>query len=208
MVVKELVLLPVILSLLLGLGLQLADIADHMHKKTLAFATDADAAVDCAFRGIDIKYCAPNITRSSDFSHEAVRLNSISRSIQTNLTDAFLLVYDNNKTIAFRVKSVDGQMMLIESNATLLSSSPTGLSGHFFANLDKYLVLSKRDPTYVDLDKDGLYDLQLAYDNSNYFLKLVNRPSLGYFFNSWLIVLGLIGLVGVVVYGLFINLKR
>ncbi len=66
------ILLPVIMISLLGTGLTLADIADRASAKTIAFAEDAESALDCAFRGLPLEQCSPGLmTKEAAIRQEA-----------------------------------------------------------------------------------------------------------------------------------------
>ncbi|RMF05779.1 hypothetical protein D6764_03915 [Candidatus Woesearchaeota archaeon] len=65
MELRVLLLVPVYGMMVLLLGAQLLDIAESASAKTVAFASDMEAAVDCAMRAIPLQECSPGI-----FSHD------------------------------------------------------------------------------------------------------------------------------------------
>ncbi|MFP4111564.1 MAG: hypothetical protein ACLFPQ_05410 [Candidatus Woesearchaeota archaeon] len=66
---KEIITIPIVMSLVLGLAMQLIEIAESTSEKVVRYAEDMNSAIDCAFRGIDISYCAPNLA-GTDFKGE------------------------------------------------------------------------------------------------------------------------------------------
>jgi hypothetical protein len=66
---KALIFVPVAITIVLAFVLQLSDIAISTSDKTLNYADQMDSAVDCAFRGIPIQKCSPDLT-NVDFEPE------------------------------------------------------------------------------------------------------------------------------------------
>lgn len=58
---KFLIILPVAITIILAFVVQLSDIAISTSDKALNYANEMDNAVDCAFRGIPIEKCSPNL---------------------------------------------------------------------------------------------------------------------------------------------------
>lgn len=66
---KALLFVPVAITIILAFVVQLSDIAISTSDKVLNYADDMDNAVDCAFRGIPILECSPDLN-SVDFEPE------------------------------------------------------------------------------------------------------------------------------------------
>lgn len=64
---RELIIVPVVTILLLGLIGPLADIAESSSDKSIAFAGDMENAMDCAFKGYLVGECSPGLF---DYSFE------------------------------------------------------------------------------------------------------------------------------------------
>jgi hypothetical protein len=60
---KELFTIPIIMSVILGLSIQLVSIAESTSNKVVNYAENMESALDCAFLGIDVKECAPELDR-------------------------------------------------------------------------------------------------------------------------------------------------
>lgn len=67
--IKELIFAPIVALLILSMGTQLVDIATSTSEKTLNYANEMDASVDCAFRGVPIEKCSASLTET-DFEPE------------------------------------------------------------------------------------------------------------------------------------------
>ncbi|MBW2982692.1 hypothetical protein KY327_00135 [Candidatus Woesearchaeota archaeon] len=63
------IMLPVFMTLIIGVATQMEDIAQDASDKALAFSDDMNHAMDCATRGVPIKECSPELM-SHDFSPE------------------------------------------------------------------------------------------------------------------------------------------
>jgi hypothetical protein len=75
---KALLLAPVAVLVVLSFVTQLADVASSTSEKTLNYASEMDSAVDCAFRGIPVSVCSPELT-SYDFEPDAVEYMELNR---------------------------------------------------------------------------------------------------------------------------------
>ena len=67
---------PVILATLLGMAAEIEDLAYDVQDRTVQYATDATAALDCAYQARALTDCAPEIT-NKDFSQEIERTNAL-----------------------------------------------------------------------------------------------------------------------------------
>lgn len=66
---KELIIAPIIASLILTFTLGLIHTAEDVSHKVNNFAENMDIATDCAFRGIDIYKCSPELS-SNNFKQD------------------------------------------------------------------------------------------------------------------------------------------
>ena len=63
------IMLPVFMTLVIGVATQMEDIAQDASDKAVAFSDDMNQAMDCATRGIPIEECSPDLM-SHDFTEE------------------------------------------------------------------------------------------------------------------------------------------
>lgn len=68
--IKALVFASATAVIMLGFFMQLTDIAESTSQKTLKYADSMDRAVDCAFAGVDISVCSPEL-KNTDFKQDA-----------------------------------------------------------------------------------------------------------------------------------------
>jgi hypothetical protein len=66
---------PLILSLLIGVATELTEIAESASDKVINYAEDMENALDCAFVGIPIEVCSPNLVQT-DFKQDLKDLNA------------------------------------------------------------------------------------------------------------------------------------
>ena len=66
---RFLIILPIAITIILAFVVQLSDIAISTSDKALNYSNEMDNAVDCAFRGIPIEKCSPNLN-SKNFEPE------------------------------------------------------------------------------------------------------------------------------------------
>ena len=59
--IKEIVLVPAVGLLLIGVALELEQIAQSSAGKAVSFAEDMDKAMDCATAGIPVRVCSPEL---------------------------------------------------------------------------------------------------------------------------------------------------
>lgn len=90
---SEIVTVPLVMSIVLALALQLVDIAESSSEKVVHYAGQMDSAIDCAFRGIDISYCAPDLDDTS-FKEELEETLEIIEQLKElnetiNMTEAY-----------------------------------------------------------------------------------------------------------------------
>ena len=67
---KELLVAPAVILVVLGALTQFEDIALDTSDKALAFSDDMNGAMDCATRGIPIRECSPDLMGGYDFTQE------------------------------------------------------------------------------------------------------------------------------------------
>jgi len=58
---KGLLILPLILLPIIGFVDQFVDIADDSINKTITFVENSNRALDCAFQGVEISLCSPDL---------------------------------------------------------------------------------------------------------------------------------------------------
>lgn len=78
---KELVAVPIVIAGLLGMLAELQDLSDDAQQRTLEYAQDATAALDCAYQARPLTDCSPGIT-NPDFSEEITRTNQLLEEAQ------------------------------------------------------------------------------------------------------------------------------
>ena len=61
--------LPVFMTLIIGVASQMEEIAQDTSDKALAFSDDMNNAMDCATRGVPIEECSPDLMKK-DFGPE------------------------------------------------------------------------------------------------------------------------------------------
>ena len=77
---KELITVPLVMSLLLGVTMELIEVAESSSEKVIDYANEMDSAIDCAFQGVDIGYCAPRLADGSmkeDFKDDLERTKEL-----------------------------------------------------------------------------------------------------------------------------------
>lgn len=85
---KEIILIPVVFSLMFGLFVELVDVAESSSEKVLKYAESMDNALDCAFAGVPIEVCSPELS-SVEFNSELERLEKTNEEIK-NITQEIL----------------------------------------------------------------------------------------------------------------------
>ena len=83
---KGLLIIPLFIVLILGFVDELVEITEDTINKTIMFAEDSNNALDCAFKGIDISLCSPNlmdISVKKEFNDLNEGLNALNNSISS-----------------------------------------------------------------------------------------------------------------------------
>lgn len=94
---KELITVPIVMSIVLGLAIELVDIAESTSDKVVEYAESMNSALDCAFRGVDIEYCSPNLA-SESFKEELLRTKEIMDELkEMNQTELLNLTIDESQ---------------------------------------------------------------------------------------------------------------
>lgn len=86
---NEYIVVPVAIAAILGMLTELEDLTKDAQERTLQYAQDATAALDCAYQARPITDCAPGIT-NPDFTQEIERTNKLlqeSRKHRTSLSE-------------------------------------------------------------------------------------------------------------------------
>lgn len=193
MVVKTILLVPIILSLTLGLGTQLADLANDASSKTVAFATSADEAVDCALRGVDISECSPELT-SYDFEPEINRLNNLTQKYNLTLKEGQTFkAYYNEELITFTVQKVNNKSVLMVTDEEIAQSVDNMLTANVVAKgNNKTVNVKPYTEKFIDINKDGIYDIKMYGYEDDMTVELTSKPTVVYFLSSSLTVIGMI----------------
>lgn len=79
---NELFYAPIVAALLLGTLTQLVDLGEQASDRTVAYAEDAVAALDCAYQARPITECSPDIT-NPDFAEEIQETNKLLEEIRS-----------------------------------------------------------------------------------------------------------------------------
>lgn len=66
---KELLIAPAVVIIILGLAIELESLATSSSEKALSLANDMNNAMDCATSGIPIRICSPDLF-TKDFGQE------------------------------------------------------------------------------------------------------------------------------------------
>lgn len=66
---KELLIIPAIALVFLGIATQLVDTAEQSGEKVVSYAQDMNDAMDCAFLGKPLEECSPNLLET-DFEKD------------------------------------------------------------------------------------------------------------------------------------------
>jgi len=84
--VRQLLILPPIILLILALVSQLMEIAESTSERTIEYANDMNDALDCAFRGINIRRCSPTLMNTT-YEEEYKQFEDVLKNMSTNLTN-------------------------------------------------------------------------------------------------------------------------
>lgn len=102
---RELIVYPIFGLLLLGIGMQLVDIAESTGAKAVDFADDMNRAIDCAVMGIELEKCSPNLM-SHDFKEE------VNRTIETG--NEILEIFQAHQSGDIKKITKKGNAIIIE----------------------------------------------------------------------------------------------
>jgi hypothetical protein len=72
--------------LFLSIGTQMIDIAEGSSEKAIAFASDMEAAIDCATAGIPLEKCSPDLAKH-DFEPDVKEFQQALNETQEQLTE-------------------------------------------------------------------------------------------------------------------------
>ncbi len=90
---KELIALPIVFSIVFGLAFELVEIAESSSDKVIRFTESMENALDCAFAGISIEICSPELA-TINFDEEIARFNETNEKIK-NFAEETLAQYTN-----------------------------------------------------------------------------------------------------------------
>ncbi|MFP4117850.1 MAG: hypothetical protein ACLFTR_02910 [Candidatus Woesearchaeota archaeon] len=81
---KELALIPIVFSLIVGMSIELIDIAEDSSEKALRYTEAMEKGIDCAFRGELILECSPELA-SIKFDEDVNRFDKTLDDIREEL---------------------------------------------------------------------------------------------------------------------------
>ncbi len=140
--------------LLINLSTDLMDIAERTANKTVEYSNDIDLATECAFRGVEVKYCTPDLV--SDDNLETERRDFL--NLLENLSDMnvvikegkyFTLKKDKYEYILKTLKVLDGAVRARGFRTSTMELTPG-------------FQISKDNPVMIDIDEDGMDDVEVA----------------------------------------------
>ncbi|MFW6231307.1 MAG: hypothetical protein ACOC32_04785 [Nanoarchaeota archaeon] len=88
---KEIIIAPLVLSVIIGLAFELVETAESASDKVLAYTQDMENALDCAFAGVPIEVCSPGLAQTS-FKEDLQELNRTNQEL-IELTEDELKAY-------------------------------------------------------------------------------------------------------------------
>lgn len=137
---KELIALPIVFSILFGLAFELVDIAESSSEKVIGFAESMENALDCAFAGVSIEICSPELS-SINFDEEIARFNETNEKIR-KIAEETLSQYNNYIEYFDSAEYID----YIEENISNLNETP---------RLNKTSLINKTNKTNEVNISDG-----------------------------------------------------
>lgn len=84
MVVKEMLVVPLVASLILGIAFELIQTAESMSEKVILYTQEMENALDCAFVGVPIEKCSPMLSNTefkSDLDDYRSQLQQINETL-------------------------------------------------------------------------------------------------------------------------------
>ncbi len=81
---KELAIIPILLSLIVGVSIELVDIAEDSSARVIRYTEAMEKGIDCAFRGELILECSPELAHM-DFTEDLERFDGELDRIQEEL---------------------------------------------------------------------------------------------------------------------------
>lgn len=115
---KDLLFAPIALSIILGLMIQLVDVAESVSDKTIKYAKDMENALDCAFAGVNIGVCSPDLVKT-DFTPELLQTQEFLGVMQDtandeleayNISSGELMDYDELKEYLAQLQTVIAEL--------------------------------------------------------------------------------------------------
>ncbi len=79
---KELIILPAVVILLLGVALELESIARTTSDKAIGFAGDMEDAMDCAVTGRPIRECSPGLYTTNFDDETEETIHALNKTIE------------------------------------------------------------------------------------------------------------------------------
>ncbi len=95
---ENILLVPIAASVILSLFIPLVEVAQDASEKVLRYSEDMNNALDCAFAGVNIGYCAPNLVKT-DFSDELNKTNENYKHIERVSTEELKQLLEELKAL-------------------------------------------------------------------------------------------------------------
>lgn len=85
---REIIVAPFVVVLILGFVLQIANIAESASEKVVNYADEINNALDCAFDGISIYECSPGLD-TYNFEEDLTKYKDYNAEFLANITKIF-----------------------------------------------------------------------------------------------------------------------
>ncbi|MFP4656776.1 MAG: hypothetical protein ACLFNK_04325 [Candidatus Woesearchaeota archaeon] len=124
---KELALIPIVFSLIVGMSIELIDIAEDSSEKALRYTEAMEKGIDCAFRGELILECSPELA-SIKFDEDMNRfdktlddireeLKNVSDELNISTDELFKEFEEHNASEHISKEELDELYRLIDESA-------------------------------------------------------------------------------------------
>ncbi|MEM4268431.1 MAG: hypothetical protein QXK37_06410 [Candidatus Woesearchaeota archaeon] len=97
---KYLIITPAVAVLVLSFASQMAAIAENSTQKVASYADDMNNALDCAFKGVDLRVCSPELY-NYNFDED---INSTVQTVEK---------FTSQKRIKYAIEDYDGNMIIV-----------------------------------------------------------------------------------------------
>lgn len=139
---------------LLGIANDIINVAEETGNKTIQYSSEIDSAVDCAFSGIEIEKCSPQLISDGDsFKQTKKEFEGIlNRAMKTSIelyTDEHISFKDKNDEYILKLQ--DASDSIAKFDAVRISD---------LHNMKEFSVL-EGERKQIDINKDGISDVIL-----------------------------------------------